>query len=414
MNNKKFSLFLILALSTILTACGKLPSVAGKDLQTVQDELDDMKRDYTYSIDSEYSDSIERGLVTRIVPESGTKAPKGSSIQIFVSKGAPITISDFYNSDAETAKTSLTSQGLAFTVNEKYSEDVSKGKVIKTNPSPGTKVEYGSSVEILISKGSEYRTMPDYSEISYDSMLNQIEDLGLHVDAKYDFSDEIEAGKIIECSASSGSKVSVNDKIRLTISKGPGIQLPSIVGQNKDKITAKLDQLGVNYRVSDDFSEEAVGTVIKSNYDEGDRVGPDDKIEMVVSKGTVAQAFKNECESASYDDLIRNPNKYKTIKIKIKAHVTKIENNTLLGLKYSETIWATTGGQEIVLEDARSNPEPALREGDNVTIYGYGNGTSTVNVKERAYQGGFAIGFSYNKTVDSYDIPNVKIEYIDF
>lgn len=120
MNNKKFSLILILALSTILTSCGKLPSVAGKDLQTVQDELDDMKRDYSYSVNTEYNDSIERGLVPRIVPESGTKAPKGSSIQIFVSKGAPITISDFYNSDAETAKTSLTSQGLAFTVNEKY------------------------------------------------------------------------------------------------------------------------------------------------------------------------------------------------------------------------------------------------------------------------------------------------------
>lgn len=414
MKSKRYVLLLAFSLSIVLTACGKLPSVAGKSVETVENELNEMKKDFTFSVDSEYSDSIERGLVTRIVPESGTKAPKGSSIQIFVSKGAPITISDFYNSDSETAKTSLTSQGLSFTVNEQYSEDVGEGKVIKTDPAAGTKVEIGSTVDILISKGSEYRTMPDYSEVPYDDVLRQAENLGLNIDAKYGFSDEIEAGYIIDCSAASNSKVSVKDKIRMTISKGPGIELPSIVGQSRDKITGKLDKLGVKYKVSDDFSQEAVGTVIKSNYEEGDRVGPDDTVEMTVSKGTVDQAFKNECESASYDDLIRNPNKYKTIKIKIKAHVTKIENNTVLGVKYGETIWATIGGQEIILEDGRSNPEPALREGDTVTIYGYGNGASTIKVKEKAYQGGLAIGFSYNKTVDSYDVPNVKIEYIDF
>ena len=98
----------------------------------------------------------------------------------------------------------------------------------------------------------------------------------------------------------------------------------------------------------------------------------------------------------------------------MKVKVKKIENETLLGFKYGETIWGTYQGSEIVITDDRDVKEAGFRAGDTVTIYGYGNGTATVNVKQKEYQGGILIGFTYDKTVDSYDIPDIKVKYVDF
>lgn len=413
-NYKRISLIIMTLAIFALTACGELPDVAGKDLDSVKNELASMKKDYTVSESTEFSEQIERGFVTRIEPASGTKAEKGTDITIYVSKGAPITVSDFYKSNAETAKTALASQGLSFSMQEQYSEDVAKGDVIESNPVAGTQVETGTVIELIVSLGSEYRKVPDYTQMSYEEFKDEAEELGLSVNYTYDFSDEVEQDYIIDCSSEPNSKASVNQKIDVVVSKGAGIEMPDVVGKSRTDAINTLEQKGLNYYITDSYSSEKAGNIISANHGEGERVAEGDTIELVASKGTVEQEFKSQCEAVSYDDLIRNPSKYTSTKIKIKAHVKKVENNTLLGFKYGETIWATLNGQEIVLDDGREVPEPALREGDDVTIYGYGNGTSTINVKEKEYQGSIVLGFNYNKTVDSYDVPNIKIEYIDF
>lgn len=73
---------------------------------------------------------------------------------------------------------------------------------------------------------------------------------------------------------------------------------------------------------------------------------------------------------------------------------------------YDGDIEATMSGETVALYDGRTTKEPKLREGDSVTIYGYGKGTTTVKVQD--------VSGILPKTVDKYDIPAIDIRYIDF
>ncbi len=390
----------------------KLTESTGKDVNVLKSELEAMNREFIIVEESEFNENVSRGLVSRTDPASGTRVKKGSIVTIYVSKGKPITISDYTNTNIETVKGILASQGLNFNCSSEYSEDVAKDSVISTDPTVGTIVEEGTMVDILVSLGSEYRTVPPFMDITADVFKKNCEEIGIKCNANEDFSDEIEKGYIISCSYSEGDKVSVkSDVIDITVSKGSGIPVPAIQGLSAEKAQATLEKLGLNASIKEEYNSAKKGTVFSASKREGDLVEEGDTIVISVSKGTQEQEFKDSCETPSYDDLIRYPSKYESIKIKIKVKVTKIENETLLGFKYGETIWGTYQGSKIIITDDRDVKEPAFRNGDVVTVYGYGNGTSTINVKQKEYQGGVLIGFTYNKTVDSYDVPNIKVKY---
>lgn len=110
-----------------------------------------------------------------------------------------------------------------------------------------------------------------------------------------------------------------------------------------------------------------------------------------------------EAELVSYDDLLRYPDTYKEKKIKVTVKVSRVEPD---GIIFDGEIEAKLSGESVSLYDCRNTKEPKLREGDTITIYGYGNGVTTVKVKDTS-------GI-IPKTVDKYDIPSINMMYIDF
>lgn len=93
--------------------------------------------------------------------------------------------------------------------------------------------------------------------------------------------------------------------------------------------------------------------------------------------------------------------------------ITKIEDSKFLGVSYSTEYWAKYNGETIVLCDNRETKEPNVKVNDKLTIYGLGDGTSTIDVTKKEYVGSLLLGFSYDKTVKSYDVPYIGIEYIE-
>lgn len=119
---------------------------------------------------------------------------------------------------------------------------------------------------------------------------------------------------------------------------------------------------------------------------------------------TFKQSFMN-AETASYENLLRYPDTYKNQKIKIKLDITDVETD---GMIFNGTIKGTVPetNNEIALYDYRENREPRMQEGDKLIVYGVGNKTVTVKVKNG--KGLFA------ETVDEYDIPCLYVQYIEF
>lgn len=145
----------------------------------------------------------------------------------------------------------------------------------------------------------------------------------------------------------------------------------------------------------DYFGDESqsVYNIGKAEYDERKRIEEEE----------YEASFKENVESPSYDDLLRYPDSYQEKQIKVKVKIVRVEPD---GIIFDGDIEATMSGETVALYDGRTTKEPKLREGDSVTIYGYGKGTTTVKVQD--------VSGILPKTVDKYDIPAIDIRYIDF
>lgn len=142
------------------------------------------------------------------------------------------------------------------------------------------------------------------------------------------------------------------------------------------------------------------GDEAKAIFDEGKRAYQEN-LEILAAE--YEANFKENATSPSYDDLMRYPDSYKEIQIKVNAKIVRVEPD---GIIFSGDIEATMSGGTIALYDRRETKEPKLLEGDSVAIYGYGKGLTTI--KEQDVSGWIP------KTVNEYSIPAIDIKYIEF
>jgi beta-lactam-binding protein with PASTA domain len=99
---------------------------------------------------------VPNGDVISQNPTGGTQVASGSSVDIEVSIGpAPVSVPNVVGQAQATAESNITGAGLVVgTVSTNYSPTVPSGDVISQNPTGGTQVSSGSSVDIVVSLGS--------------------------------------------------------------------------------------------------------------------------------------------------------------------------------------------------------------------------------------------------------------------
>jgi serine/threonine-protein kinase len=110
----------------------------------------------------EDSETVEEDHVIRQSPEAGLEIDAGDTVSLVVSSGpAAVRVPDVINQPQDSAEAEITGAGLEVSVVTAPSDDVDEGLVISQDPAPGTEVEPGDTVEILVSEGPEAREMPD-------------------------------------------------------------------------------------------------------------------------------------------------------------------------------------------------------------------------------------------------------------
>ena len=138
----------------------KVPDVADKTLTDASLVLEEVG--FTLKATDEFSDSVETGKAIRSAPKAGTKQKRGSTIEVFFSKGsATVVMPNVLNLDSTTAAAQLGKAGFdVITVNE-TSDTVAAGKVIRTDPVANAEVAANASVTIYVSSGKEQVAVPD-------------------------------------------------------------------------------------------------------------------------------------------------------------------------------------------------------------------------------------------------------------
>ena len=153
-------------LVTISSGVGEVdvPSVTGLDKETAEAKL--TENGFIANVNFEYSETVANGTVISQSPEAGSKAKKGDTVTINVSRGVePIVMINGLNKPEAEARAALSNLGLNVTTTSDYSNDVPEGNVISQSIVEGKSVEKGATVTLVISLGrkSTFYSLNNYS-----------------------------------------------------------------------------------------------------------------------------------------------------------------------------------------------------------------------------------------------------------
>jgi serine/threonine-protein kinase len=127
-----------------------------------------------------FDDTVAVGSVAGTDPKIGTSVKPGTSVSILISKGPkPVPVPDIDGKKSAVAQAALTEIGLIPVITEKYSEKVAEGQVIKVTPKPGTVVNSGTEVELVVSKGPPPVEVPTLVDLRKSQAIAILKKLGL-------------------------------------------------------------------------------------------------------------------------------------------------------------------------------------------------------------------------------------------
>ncbi|WP_030170546.1 Stk1 family PASTA domain-containing Ser/Thr kinase, partial [Spirillospora albida] len=163
----------------------------------------------------------------------------------------PSTLLDTSQSEA-TAE--LTKIGLKVgEITQEYSDDIDKGKVMATDPKPGTSVAKGTAVALTISKGKKPPTVyeiPDVVGKPYTDAKNLLEDRGFKVEKRVESSDEVPRFNVIRSDPPAGEKRQKGETVTLTVSNGPSsLKVPTLFNNSQRAACAQLKSVGLRCNV---------------------------------------------------------------------------------------------------------------------------------------------------------------------
>lgn len=223
-----------------------MPTTTGRDLTDVQADLGAIG--LASSVEEEFSDDVQSGIVTHSDPDGGSSVHKSTNVQLYVSKGIDMKdVPNVVGKGQDEASRTLTDAGLALgAVTDAYSEDVPPGQVISQSVAAGTSLAHDSTVDVVLSKGREPLTVPTLTGKGASAAKSSIEALGLVASPTEAYSDTVPEGQVISQQTREGSTVYRGDSVSYTVSKGPEmVTVPDVVGLQRQEARNKLEGAGL-------------------------------------------------------------------------------------------------------------------------------------------------------------------------
>jgi beta-lactam-binding protein with PASTA domain len=170
-----------------------------------------------------------------------------------------------------------------------YSETVPEGRVMATDPEPGSRVLDGGTVTIRLSLGKERYDVPKLTNMTEQEAQDALTATHLAYGGTTEkWSDSVPVGIVIASQPKVGTTLKPDTPVDLVVSKGPQpVKLKDWVGKSADDATAWLASKGLTGKVgSQEFSDDvAEGDIISMDPPGGTTVHRGDDVSFVVSKG---------------------------------------------------------------------------------------------------------------------------------
>jgi serine/threonine protein kinase/beta-lactam-binding protein with PASTA domain len=216
---------------------------------------------------------------------------------VLAGPGASVKFPSVVGATIEQANTTLVALGLETTiVEERFDEEIAKGRVLSTDPSAGDSIAPGGVVALTVSKGAERYLVPALTNITTQAALKLIDETPMRVgDITEVFNAKFPKGFVISSNPKKGAQVKRDTPIDLVVSKGiETFNLASYVGKNADQALNELTEAGFDVTPTYIYDEVVMpGEVISQKPVGGVALAAGASVEIFISQGSASVFIPN-------------------------------------------------------------------------------------------------------------------------
>ena len=277
----------------------EVPELRGRTEEEAKKILNDMELGIKVDPERQPSNQYEEGQIMAQDKEPGTEVDKNTTITVTISSGEEAkttTVPDVVNREESEAEQMIRDANLTVAHGEaQYDDNVAEGNVISSNPVAGTEIEEGQTVTIVVSLGQKPATVPDIRGMSAADAEAALSAEGLVGSASEDYSDTVEAGKVISQSVDPNSEVDKGTTVSYVVSLGPEtkyVTVPGLGGYTEEQARQRLTNAGLNVGTVDTAYSSTVskGYVISQTASAGSSVEEGTSVGFTVSLGPEPQS----------------------------------------------------------------------------------------------------------------------------
>ncbi len=226
--------------------------------------------------EGDYSETVAEGQVLRTRPEAGDRIRKNGAVSVYLSRGTALTgIPKLNNQTRAEAEAALEKAGLKVgSITERYHDTVAQGSVIGSAPGPGSELELGTSVDLVISRGPEPVQIPDVRGRPVDEAKQMLADVGLKTEQTESFNGDYPTDTVLEQSPDPGETVPRTSTVSLVINQVQQ-QVPSVIGMNMDDAQQLLEDQGFDVKRR---GGSVFDTVQRQDPNPGEQAEPGSKV----------------------------------------------------------------------------------------------------------------------------------------
>ncbi|MGW7667155.1 Stk1 family PASTA domain-containing Ser/Thr kinase [Streptomyces sp. NPDC054775] len=173
-------------------------------------------------------------------------------------------------------------------VKHAYSDTVTRGTVISSDPATGARIRSHDSVTLTVSDGPETVEVPDLRGVRLEKAQEQLTQHGLVAGMVTGaFSEDVPKGFVIGTDPEAGTERHGGSAIALNVSKGSPVEVPDVTGSSVDDATAQLRDAGLEVKIADTriMSAFEAGQVAEQSPGADKEVGEGDTVTLTISKG---------------------------------------------------------------------------------------------------------------------------------
>lgn len=289
------TLLILAAIIFLMQQIGKatIPDMSGWQLSEVQDWIS--KYHENTILNGVYSKEVQlNGIISQDI-EAGKKIDKNTTLTITYSLGADpdesITVPDLKNMSLSDINSWISDNQLSgVTIQTEGSEIIPKDSVISLEYVEGSQEQFLRKYRMVIyvSTGAENMDetieMTDLYGKTRAELMQWSQENQIQVDIKEEFNQYVDYDKVFEQSIKTDTKITHNDVVSVTISRGKAIKLPDFTGMARSEASdlATLNGISVFYKLV--VSTQEADTVLSQDVEAGTEIDGQQVVTLEVAK----------------------------------------------------------------------------------------------------------------------------------